>query len=66
MNDVTLGQDGLRESQKEEVGVGQEWRRTWWKGRCDSEVIWRWKGEKLKSKASHWLLDLGHRSGSIS
>lgn len=53
MNDVTLGQDGLRESQKEKVGVGQEWRKTWWKGRCDSEVIWRWKGEKLKSKASH-------------
>ena len=39
-------------SQKEDVGIGQEWRKTCWKGKCDGEAIWRLKGKKRKSKAS--------------
>ena len=38
--------------QKEDIGIVQEWRKTWWKGKCDSEASWRLKGKKLKSKAS--------------
>ena len=27
--------------QREDVGIVQEWRKTWWKGKCDYEASWR-------------------------